>query len=181
MANGALRCCRSTDGVHAKLRADISSLLALIEKSPLPAAAAAVVALHELLDAQLKVRYLDALPPRRKTNKGSDCQHRRLHGCPSNGAVFSPTQAATGAKTSHDATQTLRELAPEFGRALKRPGLQKQTDPPSQSAAPRSMTRVKRSAAAITLMIVQCVAGMPELEALDLLHHLRHAAPVCLR
>ena len=82
---------------------------------------------------------------------------------------------------SHDTTLILRKLAPDFGRALKRSGVLKQQDKPSQSAAPGSMTRVQRSAAATTLMIVQRVAGMPEGEALKLLLHLKHIAPICLQ
>ena len=62
--------------MHAKLHADISSLLELIEKSPLPAAAAAVVALHEMLDAHVKVKCPDALVERCTLNRRNHCQHR---------------------------------------------------------------------------------------------------------
>lgn len=52
-----LRCCRSNVGDLAKLRADVIDLLTLVLQAPLPAAAAAVVTIHDLLDAHLQVRY----------------------------------------------------------------------------------------------------------------------------
>lgn len=91
------------------------------------------------------------------------------------------TQAGAGADASLQFTCTVLALTTTFGRALERPGVLTQQDPPGQPAASGSMTRVERAAAATTLMMVQCTAKLPEKEMLELLGTLSHAAPICLR
>jgi hypothetical protein len=90
-------------------------------------------------------------------------------------------QAGAGADVSLHIICTVLELTTTFGRALERPGVLTQQDPPGQPAASGSMTQVERAAAATTLMMVQCMAKLPDKEALELLCTLSHAAPICLR
>lgn len=77
-------CCRASEGDHAKLRADIVDLLALVLQAPLPAAAVVIVTIHDVLDANLQVRWPDDIWGKWQLQRAQALLAQAVRGCPSN-------------------------------------------------------------------------------------------------